>query len=797
MRKMPELCTGGYLLFVLLNIFVLFLSNFAWGNEEFKPVYKPTLNMTRVQGEINIDGKLNDAGWKNAGTIDQFVENYPGDQIKPPVETKVFITYDNDNLYVAFLCYDNPEDIRASLCERDMINSDDNVMILIDPYGNGTMAYFLKVNPYGIQGDDLYSVNYGQDVGYDLIWESDGQITDSGYQVEMAVPFSSMRFPKNEKQTWRVDFWRNHRRGARHKISWAPIDRSDPCWLCQWGTLTGLEDVSPGKGIEIIASATATQSGKHNIYISSLDPQGFPIIDSMGFENNDIVDEYSLGVKYNISSNITSEIFINPDFSQVEADADQIDVNSTTALYFPEKRPFFQEGSDLFRTSLNIVHTRMINDPFVAAKTTARLGKISIAYLAAMDERSPVIMPFEESSSPEFSADTSFSNILRISRSLSTSSYAGLLLTDRRFKQGGSGTAVGLDGKYRFAKNFQFDFQGVKSFTREPDNPQLTRLTDFEPYRTDLEAYPYYYQTLTFDDKHTPAFDGEDFSGYGAFGQLRYEARDFSAATSYNTKSPTYRADNGFSPRNNSRNAAFAINYTYRFESNTVEYMQCNISTEKEWNHKAQNKGLAAQIMYEIVLKKAQTHFLITYMRNEENFQAVQFDDMWRASLHYYSIFNDRFSCGLTYEMQKIIARSALTLADSRGGRLWMDFKPIDRLLIENNINFTKAEHADTKEELWDGYIVRSKISLNLNRELSFRFVTQYNDFGKTWDFDPLITYKISPFSLFYIGSTFDYNRLYLDENETIYMYPSIHEKQKTILGSRQFFMKLQYLFQI
>ncbi|MEE9443546.1 MAG: carbohydrate binding family 9 domain-containing protein [candidate division Zixibacteria bacterium] len=796
MRAVPKFGTGGHILSILATVLVISCNNFAWGDEEFKPVFNPTINISRVQGEIKIDGKLNDSGWKTATTTDKFVENYPGDQIKPPVETRVFITYDNDRLYVAFLCYDNPKDIRTSLRERDMINTDDNAVIMLDTYGDGMMAYFLKVNPYGIQGDDLWSLNYGQDASYDLIWESAGQITDSGFQVEMAVPFSSLRFPRQEKQTWRIDFWRNHRRGTRHKISWAARDRDDPCFACQWGYLTGIEGVSPGKGIEIIAAVTGTQSGEHGIYSTGYDSLGFPLIDSMKFVNDDVLDDYSIGIKYNISSNITSEIFINPDYSQVEADADQIDVNSTTALYFPEKRPFFQEGSDLFRTSFDVVHTRMINDPFIAAKTTARLGKTSIAYLAAMDEKSPLIIPFEEFSSPELLADTSFSNILRVNRSLGSSSYIGLLLTDRRFKQGGSGTAIAVDGISRLTKNFQFKYQGIKSFTNEPNDPHITKLS-WEKYRDDLISSPYHYQTFTFDDKHTPAFDGEKFSGHAFLGELRYSARDLTINGDYRQTNPTLRFENGFLTKNNMRRATMGINYTYRFEGDLLEYMMAWVGAEKQWNTDGFDKFTSFEAMYEAVLKKAQIHFMIQYRKGSERYSGIEFDNIWKISFHHFNIPSDRFSCGGLYEISRQIARSALTMADAKRGWLWVDVKPIDRLLIESNINYTKAEHAETKKELWDGYIVRSKMSLNFNRELSLRFVTQYNDFVKTWDFDPLLTYRLSPFSLFYIGSTYDYDRLYLDTDKTKLMNQGDYEKKTTRLRSRQFFMKLQYMFQM
>ena len=118
----------------------------------------------------------------------------------------MYITYDNENLYVAFDCHDDPADIRATMCQRDQFYGDDAVCLLIDTYGDAAWAYEFFVNPYGVQKDYLWSSIGGEDRGYDLIWESAAQITETGYQVEMAIPFASLRFPNKDVQSWKMDF---------------------------------------------------------------------------------------------------------------------------------------------------------------------------------------------------------------------------------------------------------------------------------------------------------------------------------------------------------------------------------------------------------------------------------------------------------------------------------------------------------------------------------------------------------------------------------------------------------------
>jgi len=356
---------------LLLLLILIVFSQGLLAEDNFTPVYNPTLEVKKLSGTIDIDGDLNDPGWSNAARVGNFAEHSPGDQTKPPVNTEALITYDSDKLYVAMICYDDPALVRASFCERERVGSDDNICLLIDTYGDAAWAYELNVNPYGIQADAIWSQNVGEDGGYDLIWESAGKITDSGYQIELAIPFSSLRFPNKAEQVWKIDFWRNHPRDVQGQYSWAAYDRSVPCWPCQWGTVTGIKDVQPGKGIEIMPTLIGYQSGSLSGDGTSDSPYNF--------DNDKAEGEVSLGGKLAVSSDITVEATYNPDFSQVEADAAQVDVNTNFALSFPERRPFFQEGNDLFTTIFGAVYTRLINNPEFAGKVTARIGRTSIA----------------------------------------------------------------------------------------------------------------------------------------------------------------------------------------------------------------------------------------------------------------------------------------------------------------------------------------------------------------------------------------------------------------------------------
>jgi len=781
-----------------LTLTISFLILWAWpviAQDKYVPVYNPTLTITETTGEISIDGKLNDPGWRKAGKADNFAEHNPGDQTKPPVNTEAFVTYDQSNLYVAMICYDDPSTIRASFSERDRIFSDDNICFLLDTYGDATWAYEFNVNPYGIQGDLLWSSNYGEDSGFDLIWESAGIVTDSGYQVELAIPFSSLRFPNQEEQTWRMDFWRNHPRDMRRQYSWAAYDRDEGCWPCQWGTVSGIKNVQPGRGIEILPSLIAYQSGS----LTGSGKTGSPY----EFDNSDPDGEFSLNGKYAISSDVVLEAAYNPDFSQVESDADQIDVNTTFALSFPEKRPFFQEGADLFRTIFDAVYTRSINDPEFASKLTARMGRTSVAVLTAADENTPMILPFEEYSRSA-AAGKSYSNILRARQTFGEDSRLGGLITDRRLDGGGSNTLLSADGSVRLSKKYRFDFQTMATHTEEADDDYLNEQFGWvdtlvgeddlnDPTIPDSEKF----DTLYFDDgAHTVKLDGESFWGHAIYAGFSRETANSYSEISWLDKSPTYRADAGFQPRNDQRRILAFGMYHFRFDEGLFERITPSVQVGTDWNFTGQKKNEYVDVSLEGNLRFAQSSFHGRWLGENELYHGIQFDDLWLAHMCVHSTPGNLLAFGANINYGHRIARSNNIKGKETGAGIWWDIRPSDRLFIENWYSYAKSLNKETDERLYEGFTYRTRLSYQFTRELSLRVVGQYNDFSETWDFDPLLTYRLNPFSIFYIGTTMDYGQCkeYEQDSQTS---EDVLTGTCTRLASRQFFMKLQYLFQL
>ncbi len=725
-----------------------------------RPIFKPTLAITSTASAPNIDGQLNDPCWQTATRTDNFVERNPGDNLVPDVPTQVYSTYDSRNLYVAFVCHDNPATIRATMSQRDQYQGDDAVFVLIDPYASASWAYELAVNAYGIQKDLLWTPIVGEDATYDLIWESAAVVTDSGYQVEIAVPFATLRFPNSDTQNWRVDFWRVRPRENYKQYSWAANDRNEQCFPCQFGTLTGITGVHPGQGLQIMPTFVAHQTGQ---ITDQQNPRS-------AFRNGDPSGELSLGGKYAVNSDVTIEGALNPDFSQIEADAAQIDVNSTISLMYPERRPFFQEGSDIFRTLFNSFYTRTINDPQFATKLTGRMGKTSIGFLGARDLNTPYMIPLDEAS-VLLNTGKSTANIVRASRAFGSDSRLGVLFSDRRFEHGGSGSVAALDGDIRLSKNYSIDGQYILTHTAEPNDSAATAG----------------FQGFTFDDsKHTIAFDGEKYYGTAIITRLKREARSWGFVIDYNQVNPSYRTEIGYDPLMNYRNLSLATYYTVYPKTGIFDRITPQFYSAQRWRFNGERRSQNLNAGIEGQMKIAQTYVGANFSRNVELFRGTEFRDLWQLNFNWNSRLSNKIGLGANIERGVGIARFAMTKGNQLSYSAFVDLKPIDRLIIQPNIAFARSRDLVTDQEYYSGYITRTRILYQASRQLSFRMVVQYDDFSRAWEIDPLMTYRLSPFSVFYLGSSSDYSNIPAAGSS-----PS-----EWRLASRQFFLKLQYLFQ-
>lgn len=736
-------------------------------DREFRPLVRPSLHVTRAEGEIRVDGVLDDPGWGGAARVTEFSTNFPEEMGEPSVPGETWVTYDQENLYLAFVAYDDPSTIRASLRDRDNIWQDDYFGILLDTYGDASWAVFLFANPLGVQGDTRMSTTNGEDESYDLLYYSDGRITEDGYVIEMRIPFASLRFPDRENQEWRATFWRNRPRGSREQYTWAAIDRDDPCFLCQYGTLTGISGVEPGGALELLPTLVGSQSSE----IADPDDPG------SGLDDDGIEGEPSLGLRYSFPQGLTADVALNPDFSQIESDAAQIDVNSTFALFYPERRPLFQEGADVFQTYVDQVYTRTINDPRVVGKAIGRMNRTTLGYIGGLDRNSPVLVPLEERSYVG-QAGQSVSNILRGQQTFLEDSYAGVLFTDRRFTEGdGSNTSLGADGNLRFLDQYRFEWQLVGSYTREPSDTTLTSGAN----------------DLRFDGgKRTAAFDGESYWGNAAYASIERDARTWNFDFDYWHFTPAFRADNGFVTRNDLRRVSMFQGLNFWPRTSWIDRIGPGLFAQMAWNFESEKKSdylqawvnaqLKGQTSLEPAIEIENERYRETDFRGLVNLRLyAQSDPAGFLRLGFFASHGDRIARNLEVPLQ-----GTGTDAEVFGTlRLWR------RFVLEPSLQYSDLHVDDGSTEVFDGFVLRTRASLQFTRELFARVIVQWDDFGGLLSVEPLLTYRLNPFTVFYVGATSGYTDYGRRDDLDL---PTEAGLTHT---SRQFFLKFQYLLRL
>jgi len=323
--------------------------------EKASPVKVPRFDKPPV-----IDGKLDDEVWKQAVKLKDFYQTSPGDNIAPSQPTEVLLGYDSKFLYVAFHCYDDPSKVRANIPKRDDIFNDDYVGMLLDTFNDHRKAYELDFNPLGIQQDGIWQDPiFNEDFNPDFVMESKGMLTADGYTVEIAIPFKSLRYEAGKNKLWGVHFYRRIKRINNEFDSWMPIDRSYSGWMSQEGHISGLEGISTERTLELIPSLTVSETGKRKGTLSPAQVSS-GLLDRGKFVNEPIKLDPGLTGKYSLTPNVTLDFALHPDFAQVESDQLVVTANQRFPIFFPEKRPFFLENEDFFRTPLNLFFTRSI-----------------------------------------------------------------------------------------------------------------------------------------------------------------------------------------------------------------------------------------------------------------------------------------------------------------------------------------------------------------------------------------------------------------------------------------------------
>jgi hypothetical protein len=428
-------------------------------------IYDGRAGKTRVtpprleESGARVDGTLDEAQWQSASLLTGFSQFSPLDGLAAEDSTEVLVWYSATAIHFGIRAFEPHGAVRATLANRDNIASDDNVQLLLGTFNDGRQAMVFGVNPLGVQMDGILvesNQSHGNDfsakatsrdqadLNPDFVFESKGRLTAYGYEVEVRIPFKSLKYPNADVQSWGLNVVRMVQHSG-HEDSWAPAKRASLSFLRQSGTVEGMTELHRGLVVDVTPEITQRTSG------APLRAPG-----SAGWNYSAGDPQVGGTVRWGVTNNMTLNATANPDFSQVESDAGQVVFDPRASLYFTEKRPFFLEGSEQFSTPHNLVYTRRIVQPVAAAKLTGKMSGLNIALLSAVDRRTASLSGDDH---PVF-------NIMRLQRDLGGSSRIGATYTDRIDGQGYNRVAD-IDGRYVFSSIYSVQGQYARSFTKD------------------------------------------------------------------------------------------------------------------------------------------------------------------------------------------------------------------------------------------------------------------------------------------------------------------------------------------
>jgi len=453
----------------------------------------------RFAARAVIDGVLDEPQWQGAALLRGFSQHSPLDGRPAEDSTSVLVWSGDDAIYFGVRAYAPTGQVHGTLADRDKIGNDDNIQFILDTFNDNRRAYVFAVNPLGIQADGVRSEgSFGRmagnvggsatsgggmgssrlgignvDLTQDMVWESKGRITDFGYEVEVRIPFKAVRYIPG-RDTWGFNAVRTTVQ-TNFQDSWAPVFRANSSLLSQSGRLTGLRDMQRGLVLDVTPVGTSLSSGA---------PAHGTGASASGWAYSS-KQELGGDIRWGLRPNATLNGTIRPDFSQVEADAGQLPGDVRFALFFPELRPFFVEGSENFDTPNQLVYTRNIVRPDAAAKLIGKTSGTDFAILSAVDGKSY-----------GKSGDSPMFNIARVRRDLGSQSTLGLLVTDRedgkRYNR-----VVGMDTRYVFGRLYYASLQYAGASTDTSNGSRFGRMWEAVVDRTG-RAYGFHYSLKAF-----------------------------------------------------------------------------------------------------------------------------------------------------------------------------------------------------------------------------------------------------------------------------------------------------------
>ncbi len=708
---------------------------------------RPMIRPVRATTPPVIDGRLGDPAWRTAASITTFVQQSPLDGAPASEPTEVRVAYDSQFIYLAFhVHYADTRLMRANRADRDQALEDDLVTVYIDPFRDQQRAYMFEVNGYGVQGDGIINTgNGGQaipvpDRSWDALFFSAGRIVADGFTAEMAVPFKSLRYPGLDGKTpqrWGFQVVRSIKGKDNEADVWAPVSRSVSGFMTQMGVLEGMSDISTRRNLELLPTFTAIRFGSLNT--------------KTGAYSGDWSREGGLDVKYGITSNLTFNVTFNPDFSQIESDRAQIDVNQRFPLLFPELRPFFLEGREIFTLSSPVtwINTRTIVDPRFGAKLTGKVGNLAVGLLVADDEAPGKRVA---ASDPAF-GESAQVFIARARYDLYAESYVGALVTDREFLDSHS-RAAGVDGQFRIGRTARFNYMAFQTMTRTQDGAEASG----------------------------PA--------WGVF--LQRNGRNLRLSSFTGSNDPDAATAVGFLRRANTQNFWHTGSYRWWPEKWIINWGPRG-RYERLYNHDWTLEDEKIESGADFTFARNITASLGTE-RSLERYRGIDFRK-WRYNAKANVATSRRISIGGSIDWGDQISFTRTPfLGAGVTGSLDVTLRPIPRLQSQLSLDSSRLVDVRTgKMEVFDLKLLRALTTYQFTERLLIRNITDRNTFARTLGVNLLGTYRVNSGTVFFLGYDDHYQQLAPFDQVGSGLVLQ-RELQRT---NRAIFTKLQILFRL
>ncbi|MCY7293954.1 carbohydrate binding family 9 domain-containing protein [Alteromonas sp. a30] len=709
------------------------------------PLQSYALNIPKFDTEIKVDGDLSDPAWQHANTLTLHNITQPYENLPAPVETNVKFFENSNTLFIAFIAHDpNPEEIRSFYHQRDDASRDDLVGVRLDPYGDHRLVFQFFTNPFGVQVDSIEDVlALETSDSWDGIWDSAGKVTDSGYQVEIAIPLRNFNFNnQTEIQSWAMEFVRIYPRKERYRLSHIEINRDNECIACQMASVSGFENIEHGKSLALTPTLVYDHTKTRNV-----------ITESDWNSNNNY--ELGLDIKWGINSDVFLNATINPDFSQIEADDAQISINDNFTLTLEEKRPFFLENQDLFSTSYNLVYTRNISSPNFGAKVTGRSGKHAYGVFLTDDDSTTFFVPGNLGSSIARLESTSKNAAVRYRYDANKDLNIGFLGTFRDADNYHNYVGA-TDIRYKVTDQDIINAQFIGSDTQYPEDLSDQFCFGDDCYDENLQCE---FANCNIDESFLRTNIDDNFSGHALRIVYTHDERHWFSNLRYQEISSGFRSDLGNQIRVDQSRTFIQLGLNFWGDSDN---WWNKISVWSDWDilHNDDREVLEREWEWDILVQGAlQSYIFFRYLKRDE--VGSRLDD----SKLYLRGNTTMFDIG-QYELESHFQPTAGLLIgldaflgdkiDFTNNREGQEYRFIPYFEYSFNKHFSTRLSFDSNrlkaegEEVFRAHVADFRFDYNLDLRQSLKLSLIYTDI----EFNPFNQPALLPENLPYIDST-------------------------------------------